>query len=220
MGAVNAGLRIYQEDHFAFAVDESGLVNGSALQSMTREPRILEYLCEPYTLEKTCDLAESFNRSLSPQFRDPQYVRAQPASYFRALTAARIAHTVPGSVGRKSRMVSGGSHSVGEVDFRPGIWLHADLVLPLAEWMSRRTSPTEGKPLVEFVKRALDQAGLKSKNRAGPKSAAQQFMVGISDKLQKMLKAADASMIEAGDSFEDRRDALTSMLKSVKGGQK
>lgn len=49
MGAVNAGLRIYQEDHFAFAMDESNLVNGSALQSMAREPRILEYLCEPYT---------------------------------------------------------------------------------------------------------------------------------------------------------------------------
>jgi hypothetical protein len=219
MSALNANCRIYQEGVFTFAQDQAGFFNASALVAQARPPELSEFLSQPEMLAKIFDLADSLGAGLPPQWREPRQVRAQSANYLRALRAAGVGHLVPGSVGRKARMVSGGSHSVGEVDYGPGFWLRTELAMDLAEWMSRRVSPTEENPLVDFMKRALAQAGVKSAKQRGPKSAAQLFLVGVSDKLQATLKSADESMIEDGESFEDRRDALASLMKSVKGGR-
>lgn len=220
MAAVNDGLRIYQEDAFTFARDEAGLVNVAAIQAMARPPQVSDFLSQPATIEQIHDIAANSGRPLPAQWRDAQYVRSQGADFFRALTAARIAHRVPGSVGRRANMVQAGGCGVGEVDFRPGVWLHADLVLPLVEWMTHRNSPTEKKPIVEFVKRAISRAGIKSQKKSGPKSAAELFAAEAAGALLKTLQAADESMIEAGETFEDRRDALTSLLKTVRGSRK
>jgi len=215
MAAINESIRIVrQEAAFTFALKQERLVNVSALQAMARAPHVLEFLSQPERSDQIFALAQG----LPPKWRDPKLVRLQGADFFRDLGASGVAVSVPGSVGRRAR-VEGGA-GVGEVDFAPGVWLHIDLVLPLVEWMTHRHTPTEEKPLVEFVKRALAEAGVKVQKRQGPKSAAQMFMVGVSEKLQKLLRTVDASMIEAGESFDDRRDALTSLLKSVKGGQK
>ncbi|WP_282365606.1 hypothetical protein [Pseudomonas sp. PS02290] len=218
MAAINDGPFIYREDGNTFAVNKAGLFNASVLQSEASDPRIVDFLCR--NVQAVSGIAESGEHSLPSQFRDSQYVRVQTANYLRALTDAGIVEFVPGTPGRKSRMVSGGSHSIGEVDLGPGYWLHTDLAIPFAEQKEGRISPNERKPLVEFVKRALSNAGVKSAKREGPRSAAKLFSAGVSEKLQKMLKAADASLIEAGESFDDRREALANFLKSVKGGQK
>lgn len=219
MTGLSANRSIYQEGIFTFAQDQEGFFNASALVAQARPPELSDFFSHPDTPEKVCNLAESLGTPLDSRWHDGQYVRAQIANYKRVLRTAGVGHLVPGSIGRKARMVSGGSHSIGEVDYGPGFWLRIELALDLAGWMCRHISPTEEKPLVDFVKRALAQAGFKSARRRGPKSAAHMFLAGVSNKLQELLKSVDASMIEAGEPFEDRCDALACLLKSVKGGQ-
>lgn len=212
----NAGLRIFNDGKFTFVRNQNNLVNMN-LEHGARPFPVLDFFNVPENLARTVAIA---GVRLAPEWRDVHTVRSKPDEFFRALAAAGIVERVAGTVGKRQSIKIHGGHGLGEVDYRPGMWLHADLVLPFVQWRARRISPTETTVLEVFVEKAMGVAAAQSQVVKAPESMAVIFAAEVDATTLAELAKADNAMIQAGESSGDRAEVLRAMLKSMRGARK
>lgn len=216
MNDTNAALRIVNDGKFTFVRNQNNLVNMN-LEHGARPFPVLDFFNVPENLARTVAIAGA---RLAPEWRDVHTARSKPDDFFRALAAAGIVERVPGTVGKRQSIKIHGGHGLGEVDYRPGMWLHADLVLPFVQWRARRKSPTETTALEVFVEKALGVAAVQSQAEKAPESMAVMFAAEVDAATLAELTKADKAMIQAGESSGDRAEVLRAMLKSMRGARK
>ena len=216
MNDTNAGLRIVNEGKFTFVRNQNNLVNMN-LEHGARSFPVLDFFNVPENLARTAAIAGA---RLAPEWHNIHTARSKPDDFFRALAAAGIVERVPGTVGKRQSIKIHGGHGLGEVDYRPGMWLHADLVLPFVQWRSRRKSPTETTALEVFVEKALGIAAVQSQAGQAPEGVAVMFAGEVDAVTLADLTKADNAMIKAGESSGDRVEVLRAMLKSMRGARK
>ena len=216
MNDTNAGLRIVNEGKFTFVRNQNKLVNMN-LEHGARPFPVLDFFNVPENLARTAAIAGA---RLALEWHDIHTVRSKPDDFFRALAVAGIVERVPGTVGKRQSIKIHGGHGLGEVDYRPGMWLHADLVLPFVQWRARRNSPTEPTALEIFVEKALGVAAVQSQAGQTPEGVAVMFAGEVDAATLADLTKADNAMIEAGESSGDRAEVLRAMLKSMRGARK
>ena len=212
----NAGLRIFNDGKFTFVRNQNNLVNMN-LEHGARPFPVMDFFYAPENLARAAAVAGA---RLDPEWRDVHTVRSKPDDFFRALAAAGIVERVPGTVGKRQSIKIRGGHGLGEVDHRPGMWLHADLVLPFVQWRARRKSPTETTALEVFVEKAMGVAAVLSQAEKAPESMAVMFAAEVDAATLAELTKADNAMIQARESSGDRAEVLRAMLKSMRGARK
>jgi hypothetical protein len=214
MGAVNAGLRITEEGAFALVLDERGNVNVEALHAFDRPPATLNFLALADILPLVHKLAAAAGAPLSSRWDETYAVLNDQAEFARALKGAGIAYRCPGDPGRRSKVAGG--RGIGEKDYRPGYWLHPELVLPLAKWIAQKQQPFRKTPLMEFVETNLRiSGGAAGRKSAKPKGVAMMFASEVSEKTLATLKKIDAVMIGDGESASDRLAVMRAHLDNI-----
>jgi hypothetical protein len=159
-------------------------------------------------------LAAAAGAPLSDRWSETHAILGDQAEFARALKGAGIAYRCPGDPGRRTA-VSGG-RGIGEKDYRPGFWLHPDLVLPLATWLARKQQPFRKTPLMEFLEKNLRSEGTQAVSKtAKQRGVAHFFASEVSSKTLESLKRIDAVMIAEGEQSSDRMAVLRAHVDSV-----
>lgn len=214
MGTVNEGLQIIEEGAFALVRDERGNVNIEALHAFDRPPATLAFLSLADILPKVHQLAAAAGTPLSERWSETHAVLSDQAEFARALKGAGIAYRCPGDPGRRSKVAGG--RGIGEKDYRPGYWVHPDLVLPLATWMAQKQQPFRKTPLMEFVEKNLRASGSAAGGKSSKaKGVAMLFASEVSAKTLTSLKKIDAVMIADGESASERMAVMRAHIDSV-----
>ncbi|RMM00312.1 hypothetical protein APX70_03966, partial [Pseudomonas syringae pv. maculicola] len=170
MSKVNEGLRIIADDRHALVMNEQSMVNAETLITGERPPSTMDFLCLASTLELIQAILSREGKSCPERLSDAQAAGADRGQTFHALRASGIAMRVLGDVGRRAAL-GAGQFGRGEVDYRPGFWLHPELVLPLARWIASRKVPPRKTPLIAFLKKHLPSAATgKARGCATPHS--------------------------------------------------
>lgn len=130
----NAGLRIVNEGKFTFVRNQNKLVNMN-LEHGARPFPVLDFFNVPENLARTAAIAGA---RLALEWHDIHTVRSKPDDFFRALAVAGIVERVPGTVGKRQSIKIHGGHGLGEVDYRPGMWL-GEMAYSLANGQGKGT---------------------------------------------------------------------------------
>ncbi|ODJ93457.1 hypothetical protein BB779_23455 [Pseudomonas viridiflava] len=214
---LNKGLRIIADDRHALVINEQGMVNVETLITGERPPSTMDFLCLASTLELIQAILGREGKPIPEKLFDAQAADADRGQTFRALRASGIAMRVLGDVGRRAAL-GAGQFGRGEVDYRPGFWLHPELVLPLARWIASRKVPPRKTPLIAFLEKQLPSA---TTGQAAAPIPAQEvtaaFASELSAKELEDLRIVDRMMITDGVSASERTGVLRSRIDSMQG---
>ncbi|MCV4285903.1 hypothetical protein [Pseudomonas capsici] len=213
MDKINEGLSIITNGHYTLARDEKGMANAETLVIGRRPPSVMNVVCMPENLVKIRSIVDREGGLLLPKWSDVHVVNAERGNYFKALEAANIAHRVPGTPGRRVKAVSAVPGI--DIDYRPGLWLHADLILPLARWMGSRQSSPHKTPLVAFLERHLIPA--EPTAPVALQEVASSFADEVSTAELKVLRKIDQVLMGDGVSAAERREVLSSRITVMQG---
>lgn len=217
MNKANEGLRIIADDRHALAINEQDMINVETLITGERPPSTMDFLCLASTLELIQAILSREGKPLHERLSDAQAAAADRGQTFHALRASGIAMRVLGDVGRRAAP-GPGQFGRGEVDYRPGFWLHLELVLPLARWIASRQVPPRKTPLIAFLEKHLP---IVATGQAAAPIPAQEvtaaFAGEVSAKELANLRIVDRMMITDGVSASERTDALRARIDSMQG---
>ncbi|RMO71336.1 hypothetical protein [Pseudomonas syringae group genomosp. 3] len=217
MSKVNEGLRIIADDRHALVINEQGMVNVETLVTGERPPSTMDFLCMASTLELIQAVLGKKGNPIPERLFDAQAAGADRGQTFHALRASGIAMRVLGDVGRRAAL-GAGQFGRGEVDYRPGFWLHPELVLPLARWIASRQVPPRKTPLIAFLEKHLPSA---TTGKAAAPIPAQEvteaFANEVSAKAMEDLRIVDRMMITDGVSASERTEVLRARIDSMQG---
>ncbi|MDF5892385.1 hypothetical protein P4A93_12180 [Pseudomonas syringae pv. syringae] len=217
MNNVNEGLRIIADDRHALVINEQGMVNVETLVTGERPPSTMDFLCMASTLELIQAILSREGKPLPGQLSDAQAAGADRAQTFQALRASSIAMRVLGDVGRRAAP-GPGQFGRGEVDYRPGFWLHPELVLPLARWIAGRQVPPRKTPLIAFLERHLSAVATGRVSAPTPAQEVTAAFAGeVSAKVLEDLCIVDRMMINDGVSASERTEVLRARIDSMQG---
>ncbi|PYD05291.1 hypothetical protein DND90_16305 [Pseudomonas syringae pv. maculicola] len=216
MSKVNEGLRIIADDRHALVMNEQSMVNAETLITGERPPSTMDFLCLASTLELIQAILSREGKSCPERLSDAQAAGADRGQTFHALRASGIAMRVLGDVGR--RAARAGQFGRGEVDYRPGFWLHPELVLPLARWIASRKVPPRKTPLIAFLKKHLPSAATgKAAAPIPAQEVTEAFASEVSAKEMEDLRIIDRMMITDGVSASERTEVLRARIDSMQG---
>ncbi|MBI6853392.1 hypothetical protein YA0002_11500 [Pseudomonas cichorii] len=213
MNKINEGLRIIADARHALAIDEQGMINAETLVTGERPPSVRTFLGLADTLPLIRPIADRADPPMLAKWFDVAAVSADPEGYMHALRAAGVLHRVPGTPGRRSRQES--AVAGVDIDYRPGLWLHSDLILPLARWMGSRQSSPHKTPLVAFLEKHLAPAA-----PAAPvtqQEVASAFADEVSAADLQMLRKIDQVLMGDGVSAAERREVLGARITVMQG---
>ncbi|WP_116830163.1 hypothetical protein [Pseudomonas syringae] len=217
MSKVNEGLRIIADDRHALVMNEQSMVNAETLITGERPPSTMDFLCLASTLELIQAILSREGKSCPERLSDAQAAGADRGQTFHALRASGIAMRVLGDVGRRAAP-GPGQFGRGEVDYRPGFWLHPELVLPLARWIASKQVPPRKTPLIAFLEKHLPSAAT---GQAAAPIPAQEvtaaFASEVSAKVLEDLRIVDRMMITDGVSASERTEVLRARIDSMQG---
>lgn len=219
MNKVNEGLRIITEGAHTLAIDEAGNVNVEVSEhaQQPRSTSTLEFLCLAENLAATAKIAKALGIPLNEKWSDVQVVNADRPEYFRALRASGIAYRVLGDVGRRAAP-GPGQFGRGEIDYRPGFWLHPELVLPRARWIAGRRVPPCKTPLIAFLEKHLPSAKSSQASAPAPVQEVTAAFAGeVSAKALEDLRIVDRLMMADGVSASERTEVLRARIESMQG---
>ncbi|WP_116866564.1 hypothetical protein [Pseudomonas syringae] len=217
MSKVNEGLRIIADDRHALVMNEQSMVNAETLITGERPPSTMDFLCLASTLELIQAILSREGKSCPERLSDAQAAGADRGQTFHALRASGIAMRVLGDVGRRAAP-GPGQFGRGEVDYRPGFWLHPELVLPLARWIASRQVPPRKTPLIAFLEKHLPSAKSSQASAPAPAQEVSETFAGeISAKVLEDLRIVDRMMISDGVSASERTEVLRARIDSMQG---
>ncbi|RAU43677.1 MULTISPECIES: hypothetical protein [unclassified Pseudomonas] len=211
MTSTNASV-IAQEGQFTLVASDK-LVNSSTLQAQAQPLAALGFLTLNDTLPLIHRIAAKLGKPLSDKWADVATVSAQQDDFFRALKTAGIAERVPGDIARRGKL-DGRKHAFGEIDYRPGLWLHRDLALPYARWIGSRVVPPRKTPLESFLEKHLSTP-LPAAEK--PKPVAVGFAGEVDAQGMKDLERIDRVMMADGVSAAERIEVLTARVEAMQG---
>lgn len=215
MSRVNEGLRIIADDSHALVINEQDMVNIETLITGERPPSTMDFLCLASTLELIQAILSREGKSCPERLSDAQAAGADRGQTFHALRASGIAMRVLGDVGRRAAP-GPGQFGRGEVDYRPGFWLHPELVLPLARWIASRQVPPRKTPLIAFLEKHLPSAATgKAAALIPAREVTEAFACEVSAKELEDLRIVDRMMITDGVSAPERTDVLRARIDSM-----
>lgn len=217
MNKANEGLRIIADDRHALVINEQDMINVETLITGERPPSFMDFLCLASTLELIQAILSRKGKRRPEQLSDVQEADADRGQTFRSLRASGIAMRVLGDVGRRATLGKG-QLCRGEVDYRPGFWLHPELVLPLARWIASRQIPPRKTPLITFLEKHLPSAA--PGQESAPTSAQEvtaTFAGEISANELEDLRIVDRIMITDGVSASERTEVLRARIDSMQG---
>lgn len=213
MNKVNEGLRIIADSRHALAFDEKGMINAETLVTGERPPSVIDFLSLADKFPQIRSIADRNGKQLLDKWSDIHAVIADRCNYFKALEAAGVAYRVLGKPGRRSALVS--AIPEFDIDYRPGLWLHADLILPLAQWMASRQPSIYKTPLVLFLEKHLGSSA-----PAAPivqHGVADAYADEVDAKELAVLRKIDRLMMDDGVSAGERREVLAARISSMQG---
>lgn len=217
MNKTNEGLRIIADDRHALVINELSMVNVETLITGERPPLTMDFLCLASTLHLIQAILSREGKSCPERLSDAQAAGADRGQTFHALRASGIATRVLGDVGRRAAP-GPGQFGRGEVDYRPGFWLHPELVLPLARWIAGRQAPPRKTPLMAFLEKHLPSAKSCQASAPAPAQEVSETFAGeISAEVLEDLRIVDRMMIADGVSASERTDVLRSRIDSMQG---
>ncbi|GKS06578.1 hypothetical protein PSTH1771_16200 [Pseudomonas syringae pv. theae] len=217
MSKVNEGLRIIADDRHALVMNEQSMVNAETLITGERPPSTMDFLCLASTLELIQAILSRQGKHLPERLFDAQAAGLDRGQTFHALRASGIATRVLGDVGRRAAL-GAGQFGRGEVDYRPGFWLHPELVLPLARWIASRQVPPRKTPLIAFLEKHLPSAATSQAVAPIPaQEVAEAFAGEVSAKEMEDLRIIDRMMITDGVSASERTEVLRTRIDSMQG---
>ncbi|MGN2388167.1 hypothetical protein ACTACB_17525 [Pseudomonas syringae] len=217
MSKVNEGLRIIADDRHALVMNEQSMVNAETLITGERPPSTMDFLCLASTLELIQAILSREGKSCPERLSDAQAAGADRGQTFHALRASGIAMRVLGDVGRRAAL-GAGQFGRGEVDYRPGFWLHPELVLPLARWIASRKVPPRKTLLIAFLEKHLPSAVTSQAAAPIPAQEVTEAFAGeVSAKELEDLRIVDRMMITDGVSASERTEVLRSRIDSMQG---
>lgn len=217
MSKVNEGLRIIADDRHALVINEQDMINVETLITGERPPSTMDFLCLASTIELIQAILSRKGKPCPEQLSDVQEADADRGQTFRALRASGIAMRVLGDVGRRATLGKG-QFGRGEVDYRPGFWLHPELVLPLARWIASRQVPPRKTPLIAFLEKHLPTIATGEAATPIPAQEVTAAFAGeVSAKELEDLRIVDRMMITDGVSASERTEVLRARIDSMRG---
>ncbi|MCD5993847.1 hypothetical protein KDX38_09445 [Pseudomonas sp. CDFA 602] len=217
MSKVNEGLRITADDRHALVMNEQNMVNVETLVTGERPPSTMDFLCFASTLQLIQAILNRNGNPLPERLYDAQAAGADRGQTFHALRATGIAMRVLGDVGRRAAP-GPGQFGRGEVDYRPGFWLHPELVLPLARWIASRQVTPRKTPLIAFLEKHLPSAVTGQAAASIPAQEVTAIFAGeVSAKELADLRVIDRMMITDGVSAIERTEVLRARIDSMQG---
>lgn len=217
MNNANEGLRIIADDRHALVINEQDMVNVETLVTGARPPSTMDFLCMASTLELIQSVLGKKGKPIPERLFDAQAAGADRGQTFHALRASGIAMRVLGDVGRRAAP-GPGQFGRGEVDYRPGFWLHPELVLPLARWIASRQVPPRKTPLIAFLEKHLPSAKSSRAFAPAPNQEVSEIFAGeVSAKVLEDLRIADRMMITDGVSASERTEVIRARIDSMQG---
>lgn len=192
-------------------------INVSTLQAASQPLPVLGFLTLADTLPLIQQLALNNGHPMAEKWADVGVVVAQPDEFFRALKAPGIAERLPGDIGRRARLAEHGG-ILGGVDYLPGIWLHRDLVLPFAAWITARRATLKKAPLVVFLEKHLPGATQRVKlDTEKPEPVASAFAGEVSKQILDELERVDQILMVDGLSAAERSAVLRARVDQMQG---
>ncbi|HEX8542672.1 MAG TPA: hypothetical protein VF671_13305 [Pseudomonas sp.] len=216
MGRHHDGLITLHDGQFTLAM-RGNWINVSTLQAAAQPLPVLGFLTLADTLPLIQQLALNSDHPMAEKWADVGVVVAQQDEFFRALKAPGIAERLPGDIGRRARLAEHGG-ILGEVDYLPGIWLHRDLVLPFATWITARRAAVKKTPLVAFLEKHLPGATKNVKlDTEKPEPVASTFAGEVSKQMLDELERVDRILMADGLSATERSDVLRARVDLMQG---
>lgn len=190
------------------------LVNISALQSLAQPTSALHALCAPDMIERIFKISAKDKLDLNDKYRDPVLVNREKDLFVWELERVGIVKRVKGDIGRRAD-AAGRRSMKGEIDYRPGLWVHRDLAIPYAEWREGRESGKGKSPLLRFLEKHLKHPTPAVVEK--PRPVAQGFAGEVDAEGLKDLEKVDRVLMADGVSAAERIEVLTARVEAMQG---